>query len=636
MTKEPEAIVDMSEFAKTIRPEYLQAEVESTLAIALIQPVGRAPKGAAPLPSIAIDEGQSESHSRVQQPSDLQVTRRLGAGGMGTVDLAKQQSLQREVAIKRLHPNLTLAQHARALLHEGVVMGRLEHPGIVPVHALGVGSDGSPVLVMKRVDGVSWSTLAQDPSTPLWTKLRADGRDAIEIHLEILSQVCNALSFAHAHGVVHRDVKPDNVMIGEFGEVYLLDWGIALDRSGLTPESGAVRQMTGTPCFMAPELFDGPLSAHDARTDVYLLGATLHNILTGTPRHDGDSLQALLLSSHFSRPVVYDESVSQELGALCNAATSAAPSDRPASVEAFRLQISRFLSHRDSVALAQSAASALEKVRQQPAQERASLDARRWITEAHFGYAQALKLWPDNNLALDGLRSCLELTAERELALRHPEAVHAILAELSEPHTELDAKLKSLEQELAVEHKRAELAELHEREMDRSQSAKSRAGLALVGLGFLFGMDVIQRMGAQRGGVLTVGQVLQTDLLMVGGFCAAVLVARRRLLGNRISQQLTFTLGAMIFGGVFADLLGWIAQTTVLLAAIFKFAIAGFALLVGAFTVDRPLIFPGILILAGALAMARWPASASVVGSLISLIVVLLFLWIPLRKQTTT
>src|SRR6185503_17346084 len=147
-----------------------------------------------------------------------------------------------------------------------------------------------------------------------------------DLNVGILLQVLNAVRFAHSRGIIHRDVKPDNVMIGAFGEVYLLDWGIAV-RPAETP--GVVGPMVGTPRYLAPEMLDGALDDVGPHTDVYLLGATLHHILTGQPRHAGETLETVLAAAKESRPVHYAATVPAELAALCNAATAQDPKRRP-------------------------------------------------------------------------------------------------------------------------------------------------------------------------------------------------------------------------------------------------------------------------------------------------------------------
>ena len=232
------------------------------------------PKGGYELPRISFTQDDEEK-------ADIVLNKLLGVGGMGEVWRAQQVPLRRTVAVKRLHPGaknpLTIR---RNLLREAWTAGRLEHPNIVPVHALGVDEDEKPLLVMKLVNGSDWRELIY---CPWMMPERYQSRSPQDVHLEILMKLCDAVHFAHSRGVIHRDLKPENVMVGEFGEVYLLDWGIAvgLEDTQLDgiPMARDVTHPTGTPGYMAPEMVYpelGPLGVH---SDVYCLGSILHEIL---------------------------------------------------------------------------------------------------------------------------------------------------------------------------------------------------------------------------------------------------------------------------------------------------------------------------------------------------------------------
>ncbi|MFT7625987.1 MAG: serine/threonine protein kinase, partial [Myxococcota bacterium] len=245
----------------------------------------------------------------------LRVGATIGSGGMGLVRSAVQVPLDREVAVKSLRPDVQRTLGAAELVREARVTGRLEHPNIVPIHALAADEDHQPLLVMKRIDGVPWTDyLASKP---------------LDFHLDVLLDVCNALSFAHSRGVIHRDLKPENVMNGAFGEVYLLDWGLAVstdpelaDRMQLARD---ITRLAGTPQYMAPEMAAANASQIGEQTDVYLLGSVLHECVTGTYRHDGNDLRATLLQSWMSEPKTYDETVPRELGGICNRAAARDP-----------------------------------------------------------------------------------------------------------------------------------------------------------------------------------------------------------------------------------------------------------------------------------------------------------------------
>jgi eukaryotic-like serine/threonine-protein kinase len=202
----------------------------------------------------------------------------IGRGGMGVVYRAHDRELQRDVALKVLRAGADAGDLARRLHREARVLASLEHPGMVPVHDVGVLADGLGFYVMKLVRGRRLDE---------W----AGGSPAMSERLRAFERICETVAFAHAHGVVHRDLKPGNVMLGAFGEVLVMDWGVAkvLSDAGIDSAATAVDGETaagtvlGTPGYMAPEQAAGDSRAIDARTDVYALGGLLHFLLAGSP-----------------------------------------------------------------------------------------------------------------------------------------------------------------------------------------------------------------------------------------------------------------------------------------------------------------------------------------------------------------
>ncbi|MDH5492089.1 MAG: serine/threonine protein kinase [Myxococcales bacterium] len=217
----------------------------------------------------------------------------LGAGGMGEIRLMRDQRIGRDVAIKRLHAERSRDEAAIArFLREARVQGRLEHPSIVPVHDLGVDEDGSVYFVMKRIRGRTLSEMLRAHRDGDRETIGGFGRRKL---LNAIGQLCLTLDFAHRHGVIHRDIKPANVMLGDFGELYLLDWGLAKvdgsaertlslrdagdpSEAGLT-QSGAI---LGTPGYASPEQVR---SADDVgpQADIYAVGAILFEVLANEP-----------------------------------------------------------------------------------------------------------------------------------------------------------------------------------------------------------------------------------------------------------------------------------------------------------------------------------------------------------------
>jgi serine/threonine-protein kinase len=416
------------------------------------------------LPRLAVEEAETSD-------ADFEVRGVLGEGGMGRVLLARQRSLDRDVAVKVLRAGAAVPSGIDALIAEALRTGSLEHPNIVPVHALGLDPAGRPVLVMKRIEGVSFGELVRDPAHPAWSAIAEDAGDRLDAELEILAAVCNAAHFAHARGVVHRDIKLDNVMIGSFGEVYLVDWGIAV--GGRERERGVTRGApVGTPAYLAPEMVHGDPRRVDARTDVYLLGATLHAAITGHPRHRGASLYDVLVSAHDSAPFAYGPEVPPELAAICNRAMARDPAARFASALELRRALAAFRRHRGSVALCAEAAARLAEI------DRGEPDPRRAhaaLTEARFGFTQALRAWPENEAARGGLSACLARMIEHEIAQRDLDGARALLAELGEERPDLAARIEALAEDLRGREER-----LRALEQDRDLRVGGGAQLAMV------------------------------------------------------------------------------------------------------------------------------------------------------------
>ncbi|MFL5342795.1 MAG: protein kinase domain-containing protein [Gemmataceae bacterium] len=220
------------------------------------------------------------------------LVRELARGGMGAVYRGYDRELKRETAIKvLLARHLDEPDQVRRFYDEAWIAGQLQHPGVVPVYDLGRLADGQPYFIMKLVEGRTLAELLRQRAAPNQDRPRL---------LKIFEQICQTMAYAHSRGVIHRDLKPSNVMVGEFGEVQVMDWGLARilaqtpgeaasrpagerrlqrDPSATLSWAGAV---VGTPAYMAPEQARGEMDL-DERCDVFGLGAILYEILTGRP-----------------------------------------------------------------------------------------------------------------------------------------------------------------------------------------------------------------------------------------------------------------------------------------------------------------------------------------------------------------
>jgi WD40 repeat protein len=292
--------------------------------------------GPGPLPS---------QHVGREEPGRYSMREERGRGGMGRVLIAFDEHLGREVAFKELLGGVD-REAAQRFLREARITGQLEHPNIVPVHEVGQSASGALYYTMRLVRGRTL-TEALGECWTLAERLR---------HLGAFWSLCNAVAFAHSRGVVHRDLKPDNVMVGEFGETVLIDWGIArVEKAdphktapallGEEPEptrAGAV----GTPAYMSPEQAAGDPSRVDARSDVWGLGAVLYEILTGGPPFEAATVAATLerVQRGTLAPVrSRSAKAPAELAAVAEKALAKRPEDRYPSAQALAAEVDAYL-----------------------------------------------------------------------------------------------------------------------------------------------------------------------------------------------------------------------------------------------------------------------------------------------------
>ena len=393
-----------------------------------------------------------------RQGVELVVGGVIGEGGMGVIREAEQVALGRPVAIKTLKPNRIEPGAASDLLREAWITGALEHPNVVPVHHLEIDDDLNPLLILKRVDGTEWSKLCGDAAE---VQRRFGATDLLAWNVGILLQVLNAVRFAHARRIIHRDLKPSNVMIGHFGEVYLLDWGIAAsldeDPAGRLPHISESSDLAGTPSYMAPEMLgreDGPPLSE--RTDLYLAGAVLYELITGHPPHRGTSAVAIISSVVVSQPSLPAETP-PELAQICLRAMQADPADRYASAEDLHRALQRYLEHRGSSHLARGAGAQLAELVTiaKSATRDDREDVYRRLAICRYAFHEALAAWRDNRDARDGLARATTAVAEYELACGNPSAAVSLLSELPD-NPALLAKARAAADAEARRHKELE------------------------------------------------------------------------------------------------------------------------------------------------------------------------------------
>ena len=264
-----------------------------------------------------IDPGSQERRSLPEGRGAYQILGEIARGGMGVVLRGHDTDLGRDVAMKVLARELAgRPEVVQRFVEEAQIGGQLQHPGIVPVYELGLMADERPYFTMKLVKGRTLATLLAERPTP------AAGLRRL---VDVFESVCQTVAYAHSRGVIHRDLKPANIMVGAFGEVQVVDWGLAkvLARGGTADEQRAraaqsertvletvrsdgsgggtdslVGSVLGTPAYMPPEQASGRVDRLDERSDVFALGAILCEILTGAPPYAGEPDEALPKAAH--------------------------------------------------------------------------------------------------------------------------------------------------------------------------------------------------------------------------------------------------------------------------------------------------------------------------------------------------
>jgi len=284
---------------------------------------------------------------------------RVARGGMGVVYAAEDEKLQRRVALKVLDVPGTEGDLANRLLREARVLARLEHPGIVPVHDVGTLADGRVFYTMKFVEGQRLDRFIEKVNS-------------VPDRLRLFLRICDAVGFAHARGVLHRDLKPANIMVGPFGEVLVMDWGLAkLLRGEVSnvateddPDATVFEKPTqssnsndpteisvitghgtvmGTPGYMSPEQARGDVEHLDARSDIFSLGALLRFMLMGQSEKSAASVRRF---------------PDKSLEAICTKATASTSTERYPNVQELALDVSRYL---DGLAVGAHPESIIEK-----------------------------------------------------------------------------------------------------------------------------------------------------------------------------------------------------------------------------------------------------------------------------------
>lgn len=538
-------------------------------------------------------------------PTDtLELGELLGEGAMGQVVAAWQGGLSRSVAVKRPRPGSSprIAEHLRL---EARATGLLEHPNIVPVHDLREGDDG-PWMVMKHISGDLWDDLIEHPSR---CAPYLEGRDVLEFHLGVLIGVCRALAFAHERGVVHRDVKPSNVMIGRFGEVYLLDWGIALAlREGLgLPLAAEQRRLAGSPAFMAPEMARGDGPSITERTDVYLVGACLYYVLTGQPLHPGRTVEDAVAHAK-SGARREPRGVPHELAQLVLHCTHPDPAWRPRTIDEVRQALAAFLRHRGAAKVVAEAERRMLELKGLVegvlAGGPASPAIRDLGAEARFGYRQGLEQWPEHRRARDGLAMLLRTQFRYEVHRENADAAEGLLRELGED-PELHAQLDALRARLEERAGAAEELERRRQEQAPGVSAGARMALgAVLGVltaAMLFGMGWFDRTSGMTWGHVLGGVTVFSTVASVG---CLLLVLRPNNVFGRSHALVTASIAIAVWLHWWVS---WALGLTIHGAMTLSALLASAVLVVAGLLHDRMVVPAGVVYALAVPGLLLWP-----------------------------
>lgn len=413
----------------------------------------------------------------------------LGQGGMGVVHLATQTAFDRKVAVKTLRQEQRSEPSTIQLLREAWVTGRLEHPNIVPVYDIALDENQQPFIVMRRIEGIDWGSVIVDPDA---IAAQFGSRDALEWNLGVLMQLCNAVHFAHERGILHRDLKPDNVRIGPLGEVYLLDWGIAIaltnDGTGRLPLVTEVAEIAGTPCYMAPEMFFVEIDKLGPRTDVYLLGAILFEILTGHPPHNGETLPEVAEQIQRTVRVPKTAHVAGALRAICERAMAKDPSDRFESALELRNALRDYLQARGSMTLVEASQKKVDELKLRAEAGATSSELHNLFSQCRFGFQQALASWPENRVAKDELYAATEYLVRYEIRHGDLAAAAVLLAELDPAPADLVKLLDEARARAAEEAARRQKLESLGKDHDASVGQRTRTATGII---FSFGWGLL-------------------------------------------------------------------------------------------------------------------------------------------------
>lgn len=361
--------------------------------------------------------------------ADYAITGRLGEGGMGVVFEARQRSLNRLVALKMIRPERGGDPVARnSFFYEAAITAGLEHPGIVPILDFGLSQEGRAFYTMKKATGKPWSRVIRENS--------------LAENLGIFDRVADVISYAHSQGVIHRDLKPANVLLGDYGELWVSDWGVAVRQRGAGDFSHA--HPGGTPRYMPPEMVLLDANRQGPASDVYMLGAILFEIIAGQPPHKGNTVAEAVGDALAGQPPCVD--AQPMLYAIAQKAMAELPVQRYQTVREMQEVIRDAVSSNESTALSRRADLQLAEAMRTGGYDLFQL--------AIADYTTALEAYPRNEIAKAGRVRALLAYSKQALSKREYDLALSILEPLLPADTEAAVLAETIEREKKAARRR--------------------------------------------------------------------------------------------------------------------------------------------------------------------------------------
>jgi serine/threonine protein kinase len=502
--------------------------------------------------------------SKLEMP-ELEIEGEVGSGGMGKVFRARQTSLDRPVALKQLTPHEKLPDSEAHFESEACITAVLDHPNITPVHDMGVDAQGNLFYTMKLIEGTPWDDLLYGRPEGL-VQAGPDGRD-LRGHLEVLLEVANAVAFAHSRGIIHRDIKPQNVLVGEYGEVLLVDWGLAVALQPIA-ELPRVFDLTqvlvtcGTPAYMPPEISTGQRQWIGRWTDVFMLGAVLYEVLYGLPPHEeSTALDALKVASRnewvFPAVIHPDlEPYHEVLKPVLQRSLSTHPQDRYQDASDFHDAVKDALAHLDAAELAGDAIHAFRRVE---SEEATNQQVRKAGSSSMVGDTEAKYRILANSIAV--IEQALESWPENPTARHYLVEAHLLFVLIALSADDLSLARSQLN---AIDHLPSGIVPADD-QLGRAQKLARRLERA--------------RDGRERKSrwmrVFQLSAIVLTLALLVGATVATVLIGNARDRARRERNHLSQLLIATASDGIESDLDGLLQPVRAALRATTDWAKAG-------------------------------------------------------------